>query len=117
MKISSIVLCGLLLCSTVVQSMYNCALRYDKRAYMAWYDFGSNLIYGMYNDPPPTVKECPRCDTFGNKMAELHYSVIDLEDQRTFWMNKNNITGARLFEMLTRLLQVYPLFSNFFTLA
>ena len=43
--------------------------------------------------------------------------MIDLEDQRQFWLNKENITGLRIFEMLTRLLEVYPLFSDFFTIA
>ena len=101
--------------ATVTQATYTCALRYDKRAYSEWYDFGSNFIYGLYDTPPSTVSDCDRCDSFGNIVAQLHYNVVDLEDQRSFWMNKENITGSRLFEMLTRLLEVYPLFSNFFT--
>ena len=100
---------------TTVNGAMRCKLRYEKRAYMDWYDFGANIIYGMYDSPASTYQKCNRCDNFGNKLAELHYSVIDLEDQRQFWLNKENITGLRIFEMLTRLLEVYPLFSDFFT--
>ena len=48
-------------------------------------------------------------------MAQLHYRVVDMEDMRKFWLKKENITALRFFEMLTRLLKVYPLFSEFFT--
>ena len=92
-----------------------CELRYDVREYMAWYNFGANLFYGMYDTPPDEdYLKCVRCDAFANKVADLHYKVRDLEDQRMFWLNKENITGLRIFEMLTRLLDVYPLFSGFF---
>ena len=47
-------------------------------------------------------------------MAQLHYTVVELEDQRQFWLRKENITGSRMFEMFSRLVQIYPLFTNFF---
>ena len=41
-------LIGLLLCSRVAEAEIACKLRYDVRSYMQWYDFGSNLIFGLY---------------------------------------------------------------------
>ena len=49
-----------------VSGEIKCKLRYDKRMYMEWYDFGSNIIYGMYDDAPVTYQDCERCDSFGN---------------------------------------------------
>ena len=80
MKITSILLCGLILFSTFVQSIYKCSMRWDKRSYMAWYDFGSNLIYGLYDKPGPSAKKCKLCDNFGNKLGQLHYATLNLED-------------------------------------
>ena len=31
-----------------------CDLRYDKRAWGPWYDFGSGIVYGLYEEPPAT---------------------------------------------------------------
>ena len=110
----SIALMGLLFCSNLIQAEIKCKLRYDVRNYMNWYDFASNIAFGMYDLPQDDYTDCVRCDALANKIAELHYTVVDLEDQRQFWINKENITGLRIFEMLTRLLEVYPLFSDFF---
>ena len=77
---------------------------------------GANIVYGLYDVPPSeSYLDCPRCDYFGLTMAQLHYRVVDMEDMRKFWLKKENITALRFFEMLTRLLKVYPLFSEFFT--
>ena len=101
--LKSIMLC-LLMCSELVRSELKCKMRYDVRAYMTWFDFGSNFILGLYDDPPESVALCPRCQALGNSISELHYTVIDLEDNRQFWINKDNITGTKFFQMLTRLL-------------
>ena len=110
-------LLGLLFCITFVQAELKCKLRYDVRNYQNWYDFSSSFAYGLYDEAAITRTDCLRCDNLGNKVAELSYKTVDLEDQRSFWLNKENITGLRIFEMLTRLLQVYPLFSDFFTVV
>ena len=105
----------LLLSSPFAQAEMRCKMRYDVRAYQAWYDFGSNMIYGLYAKTPEDEEEgCPRCDAFGNKVAELHYTVVALEDNRRFWLNKNNILGPGFFESLVRTFEVFYLFENFF---
>ena len=110
-------LLGLLFCSSLVQAEIKCKLRYDIRNYYNWYNFASTIAYGLYDYPPEDYMDCQRCDDLGNLAGELHYAVIDLEDQRQFWINKENITSLRFFEMLTRLLEVYPLFSDLFTIV
>ena len=60
-----------------------CKLRYDIRDYMDWYEFGGNIVLGLYENPASIrVEDCRRCDEFGNVLGELHYKVVDLEDQR-----------------------------------
>ena len=95
-----------------------CKLRYDVRNYMNWYNIGSNIIFALYDEPPSEVPiECPDCDRFGNTLGEFHYSLVTLEDSRKYWLNKDEIADSRFFEMLSRLLQVYPLFTEFFGLG
>ena len=73
------------------------------------------MIYGLYAKTPEDEEEgCPRCDAFGNKVAELHYTVVALEDNRRFWLNKNNILGPGFFESLVRMFEIFYLFENFF---
>ena len=112
--VRSLMVC-LLLCSELVRSELKCKMRYDIRSYMTWFDFGTNFIYGLYSDPPDSIDACPRCQNFGNVISELHYTVVDLEDNRQFWVNKENITALKFFQMLTRLMQVQVLFVNFFS--
>ena len=80
MKVVTLLVLGMLLCTRQVSSLYNCGLRYDVRAYQAWYDFGAYLVFGMYDIPPESFDDCKLCDDFGNKMAKLHYAVMDMED-------------------------------------
>ena len=111
--VKQLIICSLLF-SQLVKSETPCKMRYDVRSYMTWFDFGSNLVYGMYQDPPETIEKCARCQSLGNLLSELHYTVVDLEDNRQFWVKKENITELKFFQMLTRLLQVQALFVNFF---
>ena len=91
-----------------------CQMRYDIRSYMTWFDFGASIALGLYAEPPESIEVCARCQSLGNRLSELHYSVVNLEDNRQFWINKENITAMKFFQMLTRLLEVEQLFVKFF---
>ena len=77
-----LVLGTVLTLATVARTEWKCKMRYDVRSYMTWFDFGSNMVYGLYERPPPSVTECPKCQDLGNLFGELHYTVVDLEDNR-----------------------------------
>ena len=64
-----VALAVVLLSADVAQAEMKCKMRYDVRSYMTWYDFGSNIVLGLYNDPPASVEECPRCQSLGNHMS------------------------------------------------
>ena len=91
-----------------------CQMRYDIRSYMTWFDFGASVALGLYAEPPESIEVCARCQSLGNRLSELHYAVINLEDNRQYWINKENITAMKFFQMLTRLLEVEQLFVKFF---
>ena len=91
----------MLICAQVKGEM-RCKMRYDVRAYMTWFDFGAYFVYGLYEDPPKTLAACNRCQDFGNVIAELHYTTVALEDNRTFWLNKENIVSLGFFQSLVR---------------
>ena len=110
-------LLSLMLISAQVKGEMRCKMRYDVRAYMTWFDFGAYFIYGLYEVPPKNLTACNRCQDFGNVIAELHYTVVALEDNRTFWLNKENIVSLGFFQSLVRTFEVHYLFVSFFTQA
>ena len=80
-QIMGLALISLLFCTKLVQAEIQCKLRYDIRNYMNWYDFASNIAYGMTEQwDGEDFRGCKICDDLANKVAELHYSVVDLED-------------------------------------
>ena len=68
-----------------------CELRYDIRNYMNWYDIGRNVIFALQIEQEDSVDDCEQCDRFGNLVGEWHYALADLEDNRQYWLDKDEI--------------------------
>ena len=91
----------------------NCRLRYDYENPHHWYDIGTGLIYGLYDEPPETVALCERCVEFGKDLAELNVFWMKVEAISAIWLDKTAIIRMEFFDMFDALLGFYPTFSNY----
>ncbi|MFN9909107.1 MAG: hypothetical protein ACK56F_23805, partial [bacterium] len=70
-------------------------------------------LFHHYNSTNPM--NCTECNDFGAKFADINKFMVQLEDQRGLWIDKNKIMNLKFFEMFSQLMKVYPLFTDFFS--
>ena len=78
-----------------------------------WYQIGTGMIYGLYDEPPETVALCERCITFGKDLAELNTFYVKVDALSSIWLDKTTIIQMKFFQMFDALLNLYPTFSNY----
>ena len=79
-----------------------------------WYDLGTGIIYGLYDEPPESVFKCPRCIEFGKDLALLNEYYIRVDLISSIWFDKTALIKMEFFKMFDALLNLYPTFSNFY---
>ena len=78
-----------------------------------WYDIGTGMIYGLYDEPPESVALCERCITFGKDLADLNMFWVKVDSISAIWFDKTAIIQMKFFQMFDALLNLYPTFSNY----
>ena len=69
---------------------------------------------GLYNRPPVNVADCAPCNALGLALSGINDAFVSLFEIRDIWINKWELQQMQFFEMLSRLIEVYPYFISLF---
>lgn len=101
--------------SQLAEAQIQCELRMGVRKYMNWYTAGGAFVNSLYDRPQGNgIDDCTRCDRFGNKMGEFHYALVALEENRSYWLDKDHLENVPFFEGLSIIMSLYPVFTGLF---
>ena len=102
--------------SSSFKSEIKCKLRYDEIDTENWSSLARGIGLGIFVDYTSTdTYGCPECNELGDRFGDINKYAVTLEQQRNLWIDKNAILNLSFFDMFSKLMQVYPLFTDFFT--